>query len=481
MSKLVYDNWGLIHINNMAPVEGNNIAGQFKKFMSITKKRPSFLKVLIFSFSLLFFLAAISSCEKQYINFGSGFIDNSVTNLIMLDSSTVEVSTVYVDSFATSNTHTIFAGKFKDQQFGAINAQSFLQLGLPASTTYDIPNGSTFDSLEVILKLNKVFYGDTLSPYKIEVHQLIAPITYSANQYAFYNINSRQFNTQELGSNQMIVSPTSTDTIAIKLDPALGKDIFNKLQSTDPIGQALPEFINYFKGIAIVGGSGNNLILGFNDSLKMRLHYHKPDVITQNAMIDFGINETNYQFNNITADRTGTPIAALGPANKQLFSSTTQNAGFEQYITGAVVKIRFPYLSDLYQLPDFIKIIKAQLIIKPVQNSFLGPYQLPPYLRLSTTDQNNLLGSDISAPNTTGASAVQYGNLFIDNLYGTNTEYTYDITSYLQAQIAITEINQNGLIVSPPNAAATFNRILIANGAVTNNKTQVNIYYAAVK
>ena len=94
--------------------------------MSIMKKRSRYFKVLCLGLPFLFVLFAITSCEKQYINFGSGFIDNSITNLILVDTSTVEISTIYVDSFVTANTNTILAGKFKDENFGTVNAQSFL-------------------------------------------------------------------------------------------------------------------------------------------------------------------------------------------------------------------------------------------------------------------------------------------------------------------------------------------------------------------
>jgi hypothetical protein len=315
----------------------------------------------------------------------------------------------------------------------------------------------------------------------IAVHQLSEPIAYPASQYSFYNTNSRAYNSIELGSSKLIITPSTRDTIAIKLSSALGKELFNKLQSKDAAVESIEQFVSYFKGLAIVGGNNNNLIMGFNDSLIMRLHYRKPNVFEENAIIDFGINEANYQFNNIKADRTGTLIATLGQGNKQLPSAKTNNAGYDQYISGAVVKLRFPYLKDLYQLPNFLKIISAQLIVKPVQNSFLNFYQLPPNLRLSATDQTNQLGADLTLVSGGTSSIVQYGNLYIDNLYGTQTAYTYDITNYLLAQLANTETNQNGLLVLPPNATAIFNRLLIANSTNSTNKTQLKIYYASVK
>ena len=442
-------------------------------------KKNRYIKILVLSSLCTIVFFSINSCEKQSIDFGSGFIDNTITNLVMVDTATVDISTVQVDSAISSNTHTILTGNYNDAQFGKIKAQSFLQLGIPAAT-YDIPDGSVFDSIEVVLKLNKTFYGDTLSPYTINIHQLTEPITFPLYQYSFYNTNSRAYNTDALGSSQLVIQPSSRDTVAIKLSASMGTDLFNKLQTKDQTVLANDQFINYFKGLAIVGGSNNNLIMGFNDSLTMRLHYHKPGVFVQNAVILFSIKEANYQFNNIVSDRTGMPIATLN-SSRSLSSAKTNNAGFAQYITGAMVKIRFPYLRDLYLLPNFVKIIKAELIIKPVQNSSLGYYNLPPYLRLSLTDQANLLGANLAIATSATATSVQYGNLYKDNLYGTQTTYTYDVTNYLQTQIAIALNNQNGLLISPPNNTAIFNRLLIADGTNSTNKTQVKIYYAAVK
>ncbi|MEO6356748.1 MAG: DUF4270 family protein [Ferruginibacter sp.] len=444
------------------------------------KQRPRYVTIFLLPACLLFTAFFISSCEKQDITFGSGFIDNTITNLVLVDTVTVDVATVYVDSFVTSSTHAILAGKYKDEKFGTIASQSFVQLGLPANTTYDIPNGSVFDSLEIILKLDKSFYGDTLVPYKLAVHQLSQQIAFSAAQYSFFNNNSWPYSNTILGSSEMVIAPSTRDTLAIKLLPALGQELFDKLQNKTVEVQTVDQFVNYFKGLAFVGGAGNNCIIGFKDSLTMRLHYKKPGVFSENAVIDFGINQINYQFNNITTDRSGTAIATLGPSNKQLASSATGNAGYSQYISGAVTRLSFPYLKNIYQLPDFLKIVKAELEIKPVQSSFLSYYSLPPGLRLSATDQTNLLGTDLTT--IIGSSAVvQYGNLYIDNLYGTSTAYTYDITSYLQALLPNTEASKNGLLVLPPNATVIFNRLLIANAANGANKTQVKIYYAAVK
>lgn len=421
------------------------------------------------------------SCSKVSIDLGSDFVDNSTTNLVMVDTSTLEISTVYVDSFITSASGAILAGSYTDPQFGKIASNSFIQLGAPSG--FSIPNGALFDSLEVILPLNKTFYGDTLTPYNIAIHQLNDEIKLPNDQYSFYNNDHLNYSATPLGSTRVIVQPGTRDSIAVRISAALGQLLFDKMFAKDEAVASDDQFIHFFKGLAIVDGGNNNLVLGFKDSITMRLHYRNPGVITSDAYIDFSINNTTTQFNNISVNRTATPIAALGTTgNKQLLSTKTQNAGYGQYISGAMMKIGFPHLRNLLQLNDFVKIIRADLILKPVKNSFLNFYTLPPYLRLSTTDQYNVPGTDLTTySSSTSSSSTQYGNLYIDHLYGTETAYKYDVTAYLQEQIARTDINKNGLLLLPPNPVTIFDRVMIGDGKNAESRSEVRIYYATVK
>lgn len=441
-------------------------------------------KKILHRFGYTMLLLAVSlffgSCSKVNVDLAGDFVDNSTTNLVLVDSATLEISTVYVDSFITSAGGSILVGGYKDAAFGNVNCNSFLQLGAPES--FSIPNGAVFDSLELILKLNKTFYGDTTAPYTIAVHQLTDVIKLPNEQYYFYNNNKRNYNATALGSTTVLVRPATRDSIAIRLSQTLGQQLFDKLFSTDEAVTSHPQFIEYFKGLAIVNGSGNNLVLGFKDSLVMRLHYRNPGVINEDAVVDFAINDNTTQFNSISVDRSATPIAALGANNKQIFSGQSQHAGFSQYITGTMMKIRFPYLHNLLQLNDFVKLIRADLVLKPVKGSFENYYTLPPQLRLSTTDQYNLPGADLTAySSSTSSYAAQYGNLYIDRLYGTQTSYSYDVTAYLQDLLTKTDNSKYGVLLLPPDPTQVFNRVMIGDGQHAESKSEVKIYYATVK
>jgi len=373
----------------------------------------------------------------------------------------------------------LLIGNYTDPFFGAVSCRSFVQVGLATGT---IPTGSVYDSTEVVLRYNKTYcYGDTTKPYTITVNQLASPVALPPNQIYFYNKDSLAYNPTPavLGSTQLpSLRPSVIDTLAITLNgDSTGINLFNQYVTGGVAVQNQPQFLNYFKGFAISGSNGNSFVGGFNDTVEMRLHYHTPGIANTYTYLSFKMVNPLNEFNNITVNRTGTAIAALSITNNVLPSSATGNAGYGQYITSSMVKISFPYLQNLQLLPNFVKIIKATLLVKPVRNSFSLIYPLPPQLVLAQTDANNGIGSDIPGGQT--------GNLFIDGLTGMGTAYTYDLTAYLQNLMPLSGNNDSygyGLLLLPPNQTSILNRIVVGDMTQPQNyTTEVQIYYAAVQ
>ena len=189
----------------------------------------------------------------------------------------------------------------------------------------------------------------------------------------------------------------------------------------------------------------------------------------------------NHHFNNIKVNRTGTVLQNITTAN-QLSSSLTGNASYTSYLGGVMAKIRFPTIRDLLKLPNFTKIIKASLIIRPLRGTYNEPYTLPPLLRLSSTTQLNQIGNDLAFVSN-GSASAQTGGLIIDNLYGENTYYNYDVTAYVKVLLNDGTINNNGLLLLPPSPAleTRANRVIVGNKFNAQGKMELLIVYAAVQ
>ncbi len=424
-----------------------------------------------------------SACNKVDVNFGSVFLDNSNTQIYLVDTFKAELSTVYIDSFATSGLGAGLTGAYIDPVFGRVQAQCYFEVAPPSYT--DIYANTSYDSLTLILYLNKNYYGDTTKSLHINVNQLAEKIVPPNEGVNLYNIDNFSAFYTPLGSTDVVISPNKMDSIVIKLDDTFGKLLMAKLQNpTDIDVQNSSNFIQFFNGLKISTTSNDALIIGYTDSAIVRLNYEKHDLYTTPMKTDFVLGQKSHHFNNITIDRKGTILQNLNSINYEIYSNQTNNMGLLQSITGTMVKIRFPSLLNIFQIPNFAKILKAQLIIRPVRGSY-NFYQLPPQLRLSQTTQTNQLGVDISSPTSSGTISSQLGNLTIDYLYGDNTYYSYDITNYLKGLLISVIYDNNGLLLVPPSPAIAnqVNRILVgdANNSNSLSRIQLQIYYVTVQ
>ena len=116
--------------------------------MQLMNARFDYVKRILIFLPAVVAVAAIS-CNKADINYGSQFIGDEYTNLVMVDTFTVETGTVLLDSFVTSASGAAVAGSYKDAKFGQINAESYFQLQAPSfSDKYVI-----YDSLELVLNI----------------------------------------------------------------------------------------------------------------------------------------------------------------------------------------------------------------------------------------------------------------------------------------------------------------------------------------
>lgn len=448
--------------------------------------KQRFTRKTTYCLTILSSIVLFAGCDKASIKFGETYIDNSSTNIVLVDSMTVGVSNVYKDSVVTSGSGVILLGIAQDPYLGKTTASSYLSLTPSTNTLPDILFNAQYDSIRLLMKSNTSYYGDTSSAPTYTVKQLTTEIALPDQQYSFYNTSTFPTGTQ-LGTRTLAIRPSNGDSVNIKFDNSngLGATLFGMLRRKSDTLKTNSTFTRFFKGLQL-SVTGGNVVYGFKDSVIMRVYYHETDNFYQNKTFDFTLNNNNFQWNNIIADRTGTPLTALGPAKREISSTLTDNLGYSQAATGLYPKITFPYLRNLQQRPDYIKIINAQLIVKPVPASYSnkGKFGLPPQLVASTTDALNEPGGNLTT--VSGGSAVtETGNLFIDYQDFANTTYSYDVTSYLIGQLALLNSYQsNGLLLIPPSGSrySTLDRLVFGDSKypTVNARVQLKIYYVSV-
>jgi hypothetical protein len=408
------------------------------------------------------------SCQKIPVDFGSEVLTTSDPNIRLIDTLSVEVSTLQLDSFATNNTTIFIVGKHNDTALGTVEAKAYFEITPPVNDLANCTN-CVFDSIEFRAKLTGGFSGDTLAPFTFSIHQL-SRIMDEDTASVGYNISNSPYNPIPLASKTLSIRPSNKPDIKLKFPAPFGQELFNMLKRNSDTITNSSKFLKYFKGICIVGNISDNgmyyMIPADSGSSVIRLHYKITAPTPVPKYVDFKLGNSGHQFNSFTYDKTGTALDIFTPKRRQLKnSSQLGNKGFLHNNSGLYPKITLTNLFSIKELHPFVKVIKAEIEIRPAMGSYGNTtfYSLPPQMNLMPVDENNYINS----------SAIN-GNLVIDNLYGKDTKYTYDVTTFVNVMLAEGRASKRGLQLTP--AITTENQRLIINDKTGSNPIKLNLY-----
>jgi hypothetical protein len=389
----------------------------------------------------------VASCANEndltQISIGDDFI-RSQTNFVIIDTFTVSMSTVLVDSIPTSGTGEILVGEYSDKSMGIINSQSFFQIGPPKSQSINAE--AVFDSLVLELNYSTQIYGDTLPLQELNVFRVNDDIELLDNYY-IYNTSTFQCDETPIGSLQFYPRPKSETLLTVRLNDELGINFMNLMKDEASEITNSEKFVEYFKGISLKPGSKNSCIYSFQsvDSLvNMVLYTHYIEADRIEKSYKFPLYATNTCFNHVEADRNGTFIENIKTQREELLSASTGNMAFLQAGTGLVTRLDFPGIDRMLEMGFRNILYKAELVLKPVGGLY-KPAELPSELVLFNTDKYNQFGSAVV--NTSDETV--YASFSLDEVYGVNTFYRFDLTNYFINEFADGYVNpENGIIVS---------------------------------
>jgi hypothetical protein len=432
-------------------------------------------KSILITFLFLIPVLILNSCSDNPEEFtlGEKFIE-SQTNIRLIDTFTVNLSTVILDTMATGGTESMLVGIYDDENFGKITCSSFFRLEIPEDI--DAETDDVYDSLCLVLEYNTYYAGDTTKTQKITVHQLTENIDIDDDEY-LSNSSSFTYNPSPLGSITYKPRPNGEiDTLLIKLSDELGLDLFNKLVNESDIIEDSTQFIDYFHGLMLKADeSYPGSVIGFNSGsgeIRMLLYSHTTSEESYEIVHEFGFTETEKQFNNIKHDFSSTQLSSLTKQRSQLPSSSTTGLSYLLGGVGLAIRVDFPTLPDLL-LFEQGKIADAKLLISPAVNSYKEKSDLPPELILYYTDKLNRRNSRV----VSSSGGYITSTLTFDDLYHEDTAFEFDLTNYLTEELTDSYINtEDGLLITlnSSNINTSLYRLIADSGS---KSTKLKIYY----
>lgn len=416
-------------------------------------------------------------CTDGEMQIGRNWVDVH-TRVVMIDTCTVEMSSVQIDSIQTSDGKYVFVGIRQSSDWGTMTACGYL----PFLKTEDFSNDYAnleykedirFDSLTLYMVQDSVFCGDTANPFTLSVYRLNEPIEGNDDDIIYKN-HSFGHDSSPIGSKSFMPAPRRRRAVEIRLSDELGKEFIEHLKSDDECMTDEDLFKEYFNGLVMKSETGSKAILGLN-GCQMRIYYRSVGYKESFDTLKFDI-DTTLMFTNIEIDRTGTPLENLD--QEEISSRNAQHKAYTSGLSGIYMKLSFPYLNNIRKLGDNCSVAAAVLRIYPYAGSYYKQNysSIPPTLNIYESNENNIsTGSAIMS----GSSTLQSGSLTVDEHDPEKTYYTYDITDFIVDQLGKRGVDRRFLQVISADWGETLDELVVGdqNSDVKNVELELKVTY----
>ena len=427
-----------------------------------------------FALGCLMLCLGLFSCYDENGTYGSDLVDSAFRN-VRIDTSTVVVTSVLIDSLETSGKNVALVGRYKHSLWGVVSSHSFIAYERPSYGT-DPDETVVLDSLVLSLAFDGRFVGDTTLQQTLSIYQLTEKIVLNDNGY-LYNNSSVSYAPEALAVCSFEPKPKGGEKLEVRLPDALGQDLLSRFHAQD---QAVSEdrFEDYFKGVAIVPDlAGSESLLTFtvaDSSAALVLHYHLSDELSTEKELWFFPN-TDTQFNHIDHDRSGTDMAGYPMKGVEIPSAELSNRGVLFGGLGWYTRLEFPYLNNLMQQGTQVEIESALLKIYPEQGTYSDYNTLPDSLYLYIADENNVVTDAVT---DYLGSEVQRGTLSEDNTFNENTYYYFDVTQFMQEELGAFGMYKHNLqlVFNSDDYTGTFKNLTFNDQGGRNPVTLQLIY-----
>jgi len=436
-------------------------------------KKPFYIIVIII---LLFSEWVITSCSSgsEDLDIGQDLLQIEST-VLLVDTFSVNLSTVKLDSIPTSNVDEAMVGKYYNKHTGSLEMLHYFNVNKASGVTnirYD-DETDIFDSLTVRMNYSHYYTGDTIQPFEMSLYRLTEELDYiddgTLSDY-IYNTNSFPYDSNTpLGSIKINVpKPVQKDTLEFRIDDTIGKEIIKMVTENSITLESNDNFREYMKGFVLKASSSNSSILGFTqDSIRLKLYTHRKGLIKKEKKYEFF---PVISYNQAIADRSGTSFNSLSEQKTEISSNLTDTLSYIQGSSGIVTRIDFPTMGESFF--EYMSLFKAQLIlyIPEAMASGIENDKLPSTITLYATGANNNLITSSSITAT----------LISNQEYNENAYYVADITDWLSSELIYDTYNTNdGLVITFPFSTLQkeSDMVLFKGHDNKENTPKLNLFY----
>lgn len=424
----------------------------------------------------------LGSCISDDFSVGNNLISVKGKSMLIEDC-TVALETHLSDSSVTSGLSRVFEGKYNSPDFGIITAHSHFNFNPPNFNDSEFGSDANvivkFDSISLILRYDNFSYGDTTRSQIINLYKLKQTIEldYKGQLYTTSSVLAEENPWVTYQFNRPEEHWDNDSTLELRLPDEFGLELISLMHTQSNLLDSYENFLTYFKGIKLSPGIGDNAAINSfvidSEYPAIRIHYTTIDALTtEENQIDMTVN-TSTAFSQIETDRSNTILHSLSYGNP-LASEETDHKVYLQGITGLYTKLSFPDLNEILKLGKHVIISSAILYVYPVSGTYNDFIPLPANLTLNYLNEEGKAIDIYVDPSTT---SVQSGTLVQDKIYGRNTYYAFDVTSYLQYELGLTGMYKSSLqlFLDDTEKNNTLKSLVLGDSSFSNEENRIKL------
>ncbi|MDN5205439.1 DUF4270 family protein [Fulvivirgaceae bacterium BMA10] len=395
----------------------------------------------MFKKAKLFWLIAtmnIVACTEEEPTIGLQFIDQTSFELASVDTITLEMSTVLLDSVPTSNAGQLLIGQYNDPDFGLVKASSYFKYETITKSDLE-PEDVRYDSAMIHLSYTGYNYNDTTLIQTFRIYELAEEMKPNEDDNLYYNTSSFAIKYEDgtnapIGELNFIPHPHAGEEIEIRISDRLGSAIFNEIFDSD--NSLSTEFSDFSHGFRIETDDNGTAILGLNTDVQFVIYYTDFTTIPSRDET-IVLTSQGQSFTNMELDRNNELIRAIVDGENEL---NTTDAGNLAYMMGGVglgIRIDLPYVKNILLDNPNIAIDNVWLSLKPALKKYNSNRPLPDTLQYTIVNHDN--------------DAIFAGEafpLFEDDEFDQDTQYLFSIKDFVELQLSIQEENKNGILIT---------------------------------
>ncbi|MFO7618020.1 MAG: DUF4270 domain-containing protein [Bacteroidales bacterium] len=362
-------------------------------------------------------------------------------------SSTVTAVTLRQDSVTSERREVVMIGCINDPLFGRSTASLLTQVRL-SSNDVNFGEGAQVDSIVLLLKYH-TYYGDTTTPQRIRVFEMMEGIHPDSTYYSNLNVEPFYDPARPIADFTYLAQPKK-DSLLIRLSDETGMKILTA--DTSHLANQTT-FQEFFKGLYLQAQPTDDTgsIIYFNlggGKSRVTLYYH--NALHDSLKYELVINTNGTWVGLFDHEYDGAPVQ---PHIND--TSSTHDRFYLQAMAGLRGYLKINLSDTITSLIDSgIAINKAELIFTP-DGGDPGIFAKPKSLRVfaATKDRTNEYINDLAL-----------GETYYGGLLRNNGEYRFNLGRYLQDityPLASMRRENNGLLLILTDERISANRLML--------------------